>query len=309
MPSKLGESRGHGGCVGPRMLRFVFVAALAVLLAPALVHAESVVFLEGAHGFRSRLVENGRVVDEREGLLVPSSQGLVELRVVAREETLPWCREGVNSHTQAPDPVAHLEHVVAMRADSPWLTVVAEKEPTEGEFEARTRLLGVLGSRVFLAVHTASSSCGAHPDWSTEFVVFDVETMAPVDLEHDADVQRWAQRHIPERTCEEGCSCDPFTSLALYPRFIAAGELRATGVYLWREESYVCTSGEWGAYFSSVPVSAAAPAAWVRAYQPHMADARIAMEGQRGRLLGATSVSARRDELRAAFARRGATSR
>ena len=188
-----------------------------------------------------------------------------------------------------------------MRADSPWLTVVAEKEPTEGEYQARTRVMGVVGSRVFLTVHTASSSCGAHPDWSTEFVVFDVETMAPVNLEEETNVQRWAQHHIPERTCEEGCNCEPFTTLVLYPRFTAAGELRATGVYLWREESYVCTSGEWGAYFSSVPVPAAAPAAWVRAYQPLLADARIAMEGQRGRLLGATSVS---DELRAAFVRR-----
>ena len=241
------------------------------------------------------------MVGEREGLFVPSSRGLVEIRVIARDVTLPWCEEGVNSRTQAPDPVAHLEHVVAMRADSPWLTVVAEKEPTEGEYQARTRVMGVVGSRVFLTVHTASSSCGAHPDWSTEFVVFDVETMAPVNLEEETDVQRWAQHHIPERTCEAGCNCEPFTTLVLYPRFTAAGELRAAGVYLWREESYVCTSGEWGAYFSSVLVPAAAPAAWVRANQPLLADARIAMEGQRGRLLGATSVN---DELRGAFVRR-----
>ena len=282
------------------MLRLVLLTAL-VLLLPARAYAQSVVFLEGSRGFRSRLVEDGQVVGERAGLFVPSSHGLVEVRVVAREATQPWCREGVNSHTQAPDPVAHFEHVMARRAGSRWVSVVAEAAAMEGELDARTRVLGVVGSRVFLTAHTASSSCGAHPDWSTEFVVFDVETMAPVNLEEETDVQRWAQHHIPERTCEAGCNCEPFTTLVLYPRFTAAGELRAAGVYLWREESYVCTSGEWGAYFSSVLVPAAAPAAWVRAYQPLLADARIAMEGQRGRLLGATSVN---DELRGAFVRR-----
>jgi hypothetical protein len=184
--------------------------------------------------------------------------------------------------------------------------VVFEEEavPEEGAYEARARVMGIVGSRFFLTRHRVESSCGMHPDWETQFVAFDVETMAPVNLEQDADVQRWVQHHVPERTCEEGCNCDDFATLTvLHPRFTAAGELRATGVFLWREESYVCTSGEWGSYFSSVPVHAAAPAAWVRAYQPLLADARIAMEGQRGRLLGATSVSAQRDEFRAAFAR------
>lgn len=155
---------------------------------------------------------------------------------------------------------------------------------------------------VFLMVQTSEFTCLSHGLWQTEFVVFDVETMTRVDLEHDAEVQSWGQRHPPDPTCEEGCLCELPTPLSvLYPRF-TNGTLGATAVFLWAQDGYVC-SGEWGAYFWSEVVRGPAPPSWLRAYRPLMADARIAMEGQRGRLLGATAMNAQRDDVRAAFAR------
>jgi hypothetical protein len=263
------------------------------------VRADSVVFLDRSPGFRSLLVEHGEVVGERVGLFVPSSHGLVEIRVVAREVTLPWCEAGARPHPF--NPVSRFESVTA-REGARSITLVAEQRGSEGEFESRTRVLGVVESRVFLTVQTSEFTCLAHGLWQAEFVVFDVETMTRVHLEHDAEVQAWGRRHPPEPTCEEGCLCEVPTSLSvLYPRCTADGTLRATAVFLWGQDGYVC-SGEWGAYSWSEEVRGPAPPSWLRAYQPLLADANIAMEGQRGRLLGATSLSAQRDELRAAFA-------
>ena len=79
--------------------------------------------------------------------------------------------------------------------------------------------------------------------------------------------------------------------------------LRAEAVFAEAVDSFVCTSGDWGDYQSSVPVRGPAPPSWLHAYRPLMADVRIAMDGQRGRLLGATSVNVQQGELRAAFVR------
>jgi len=266
--------------------------ALALSALASIAHAQAALIVTGSD---TVLIESGLERARRPGVWVPTSRGLVELRIGSVPMPLYDCEIEPAPRLGRTADVATL---TAIEADGTQTALFDTSLDLGRDHESFARIEAVVGSYVFAVDDRWDDNCGAHGNSERSFVLFDLETRASIDVATDTRVRHWATGLVSAardafRAAETWDTEDQTPELvAFFPRLDERTLPHVDAVFV-EFTCYACPDASggsvaaWASYYSAAYVDAAPPVFLLDALR----DTAAARRSYRGPMIGASAIA------------------